>query len=175
VAGTDDLAGREHVLRRVRRKQLARRLHADADHDQVGRQLEAVREANPGQPRVEQDVDPVCARAFREHQPRPRPEDARKWRRSRLDDRHVDLHRRGGGRNLGPHEPTTDDHQARASAITSEMELAAAKTLAAVVEPEHLEPDYVIPSVFDRRVAPVVADAVARAAEASGVARRARR
>jgi malate dehydrogenase (oxaloacetate-decarboxylating) len=60
----------------------------------------------------------------------------------------------------------------RASAITNEMELAAAEALAAVVEPEHLEPDYVIPSVFDRRVAPAVADAVASAAEASGVARR---
>ena len=52
------------------------------------------------------------------------------------------------------------------------MELAAAHALAAVVEPKHLEADYVIPSVFDRRVAPAVADAVARAAEASGVARR---
>jgi malate dehydrogenase (oxaloacetate-decarboxylating) len=63
----------------------------------------------------------------------------------------------------------------RASAITSEMELAAAHALAAVVEPEHLEPDYVIPSVFDRRVAPAVAEAVAEAAVAGGVARRARR
>ncbi len=60
----------------------------------------------------------------------------------------------------------------RASAITEEMELAAARALAAVVEPEHLEADYVIPSVFDRRVAAAVAEAVARAAEASGVARR---
>ena len=56
----------------------------------------------------------------------------------------------------------------RATAITREMELAAAHALAAVVEPEHLEPDYVIPSVFDRRVAPAVADAVANAAEAAG-------
>ncbi len=62
----------------------------------------------------------------------------------------------------------------RASAITREMELAAAHALAAVVSPEHLERDYVIPSVFDRRVAPAVADAVARAAEESGVARRRR-
>jgi malate dehydrogenase (oxaloacetate-decarboxylating) len=62
----------------------------------------------------------------------------------------------------------------RASAITPEMELAAAHALAAVVEPEHLEPDYVIPSVFDRRVAPAVADAVAAAAEDAGVARRRR-
>jgi malate dehydrogenase (oxaloacetate-decarboxylating) len=54
------------------------------------------------------------------------------------------------------------------------MELAAAHALAAVVEPDHLEADYVIPSVFDRRVAPAVAEAVARAAEKSGVARRKR-
>jgi malate dehydrogenase (oxaloacetate-decarboxylating) len=60
----------------------------------------------------------------------------------------------------------------RASAITRQMELAAAHALAAVVEREHLEPEYVIPSVFDRRVAPAVAEAVARAAEESGVARR---
>src|ERR671937_64204 len=38
---------------------------------------------------------------------------------------------------------------ARARAITPEMELAAAQALAAVIEPEHLEADYVIPSVFD--------------------------
>jgi malate dehydrogenase (oxaloacetate-decarboxylating) len=60
----------------------------------------------------------------------------------------------------------------RASAITPEMELAAAQALAAVVEPEHLEADYVIPSVFDRRVATAVAEAVAAAAVESGVARR---
>ena len=63
----------------------------------------------------------------------------------------------------------------RASAITPEMELAAAEALAAVVEADHLGPDYVIPSVFDRRVAPAVAEAVAKAAEESGVARRPRR
>jgi malate dehydrogenase (oxaloacetate-decarboxylating) len=60
----------------------------------------------------------------------------------------------------------------RASAITRSMELAAAHALAALVEHDHLEPDYVIPSVFDRRVTPAVAEAVARAAEESGVARR---
>jgi malate dehydrogenase (oxaloacetate-decarboxylating) len=60
----------------------------------------------------------------------------------------------------------------RASTITPEMELAAAHALAAVVEPEHVEADYVIPSVFDQRVAPAVAAAVAAAAQASGVARR---
>ncbi len=62
----------------------------------------------------------------------------------------------------------------RARTITQEMELAAARALAAVVEPDHLAADYVIPSVFDRRVAPAVAGAVAAAALESGVARRGR-
>jgi malate dehydrogenase (oxaloacetate-decarboxylating) len=60
----------------------------------------------------------------------------------------------------------------RATAITPEMELAAAHALAGVVESDHLGHDYVIPSVFDRRVGPAVAEAVAEAAERSGVARR---
>jgi malic enzyme len=60
---------------------------------------------------------------------------------------------------------------ARATTITREMELAAAHALARVVEPDHVEAVYVIPSVFDRRVAPTVAEAVARAAEVSGVGR----
>ena len=63
---------------------------------------------------------------------------------------------------------------ARATTITRGMELAAAHALAAVVEPDHLEADYVIPSVFDRRVAPAVAEAVERAARAEGVAGRLR-
>jgi malate dehydrogenase (oxaloacetate-decarboxylating) len=62
----------------------------------------------------------------------------------------------------------------RASAITEEMKLAAAQAIASVVKPEELERDYVIPSVFNREVAPAVAEAVAQAAEASGVARRRR-
>jgi malate dehydrogenase (oxaloacetate-decarboxylating) len=64
--------------------------------------------------------------------------------------------------------------EVRASAITREMELAAAHALADVVDAEHLAADYVLPSVFDRAVAPTVAAAVARAAEESGVARRRR-
>ena len=55
----------------------------------------------------------------------------------------------------------------RARAITKEMELAAAHALAGVIEPGHLEADYVIPSVFDRSVAPAVAAAVAEAAATS--------
>jgi malate dehydrogenase (oxaloacetate-decarboxylating) len=62
----------------------------------------------------------------------------------------------------------------RASDITEEMKLAAAQAIAAIVKPDELEPDYVIPSVFNRDVAPAVADAFARAAESSGVARRGR-
>jgi malate dehydrogenase (oxaloacetate-decarboxylating) len=52
------------------------------------------------------------------------------------------------------------------------MELAAAEALAAVIPPGELSADYIVPSVFDRRVAPAVARAVAEAAERSGVARR---
>ncbi len=60
----------------------------------------------------------------------------------------------------------------RAVEITGEMELAAAHALAAVVKPEDLSADYIIPSVFNRGVAPAVAAAVAEAAERSGAARK---
>jgi malate dehydrogenase (oxaloacetate-decarboxylating) len=60
----------------------------------------------------------------------------------------------------------------RASEINEEMKLAAAQAVAAVVKPDELSPEYVIPSVFNREVAPLVASAVAAAAEESGVARR---
>jgi malate dehydrogenase (oxaloacetate-decarboxylating) len=50
---------------------------------------------------------------------------------------------------------------------------AAAEALAGVVRDVELAPDYVIPSVFNREVAPAVAAAVARAAQQSGVARKA--
>ncbi len=62
----------------------------------------------------------------------------------------------------------------RASTINEEMNLAAAHAIAAVVKPEELGPEYVIPSVFNREVAPAVAAAVAAAAEQTGVARRRR-
>jgi len=58
----------------------------------------------------------------------------------------------------------------RASRITEEMKLAAADALAAVVG-DDLSAELVIPSVFDPRVAPAVADAVAAAAREGGVAR----
>ena len=54
------------------------------------------------------------------------------------------------------------------------MKLAAAYAIAAIVKPDELGPEYVVPSVFNRDVAPAVALAVASAAEATGVARRRR-
>jgi malate dehydrogenase (oxaloacetate-decarboxylating) len=59
----------------------------------------------------------------------------------------------------------------RASAITEGMKLAAAEAIAGVVG-DDLREDCVVPSVFDPRVGPTVAVAVAEAARAEGVARR---
>jgi malate dehydrogenase (oxaloacetate-decarboxylating) len=59
----------------------------------------------------------------------------------------------------------------RARTITREMELRAAHALAATIPADELAADYVVPSVFDRNVAPAVADAVADAAVSAGVAR----
>jgi malate dehydrogenase (oxaloacetate-decarboxylating) len=58
---------------------------------------------------------------------------------------------------------------ARATAITEEMKLAASEGIAWVVTDDELSEDYIIPSVFDRRVSQAVASAVAREAEAEGV------
>jgi malate dehydrogenase (oxaloacetate-decarboxylating) len=60
----------------------------------------------------------------------------------------------------------------RARAIDAGMELAAAQAIAGAIADDELSHDYVIPSVFNRSVAPAVASAVAEAAQQSGVARR---
>ena len=60
---------------------------------------------------------------------------------------------------------------ARASDINEEMKLAAAAALAGLVSEEELSADCIIPAAFDPRVCPAVAEAVAAAARASGVAR----
>src|SRR5262249_49000947 len=60
----------------------------------------------------------------------------------------------------------------RARAINEEMKVAAAHAIAGCIPADHLTEDYVVPSVFDRRVVRAVARAVARAAVRSGVARR---
>ena len=52
----------------------------------------------------------------------------------------------------------------RASRVTSEMKLAAADAIANVIAEKELNADYIVPSVFDRRVAKAVAKAVAQAA-----------
>ncbi len=62
--------------------------------------------------------------------------------------------------------------EVRARTINEEMKLAAAQAIAAVIPAEELHPDYIIPSVFNRKVAAAVAEGVAAAAVASGVARR---
>ncbi|MFZ1702041.1 MAG: malic enzyme-like NAD(P)-binding protein [Pyrinomonadaceae bacterium] len=62
----------------------------------------------------------------------------------------------------------------RASQINEPMKLAAAHAIAETILPEELHPDYIIPSVFDRRVGEAVAARVEEAAYESGVARRER-
>jgi len=59
----------------------------------------------------------------------------------------------------------------RASDINDEMKIAAAEAIASLIIKEELNPEYVIPSPFDTRVAQEVAKAVAEAAKKSGVAR----
>ena len=60
---------------------------------------------------------------------------------------------------------------ARAKDINDQMKLAAARALAELIPPEELREDNIIPSAFDKRVAPAIAAAVARAARETGVAR----
>ena len=58
----------------------------------------------------------------------------------------------------------------RAKDISEGMKVAAARALAALAE-ENLSQEYIIPSPFDRRVAPAVAKAVAEQAKKEGLAR----
>jgi len=60
---------------------------------------------------------------------------------------------------------------AGAARITEPMKLAAAKGIAEVVHDDDLAEDYIIPSVFDRDVAPAVAKAVVEEARREGIAR----
>jgi malate dehydrogenase (oxaloacetate-decarboxylating) len=62
----------------------------------------------------------------------------------------------------------------RASKINEEMKLAAAHAIAGIIAPEELHPEYIVPSVFDKRVAEAVARDVEEAAYKTGVARRER-
>jgi malate dehydrogenase (oxaloacetate-decarboxylating) len=58
---------------------------------------------------------------------------------------------------------------AKATGITEEMKLAAAKAIASIVSDDELKPDYIIPGAFDERVAKVVAKAVADEAVKLGI------
>jgi malate dehydrogenase (oxaloacetate-decarboxylating) len=60
----------------------------------------------------------------------------------------------------------------RATCINEEMKLAAAYAIASCVGKEELSEDCIIPSMFNRKVAPAVAKEVARAAHRTKVARR---
>ena len=63
----------------------------------------------------------------------------------------------------------------RARTVNDEMKLAAARAIAGCVGRSELSAEYIIPSVFNKTVATVVAEGVARAAHETGVARRRRR
>jgi malate dehydrogenase (oxaloacetate-decarboxylating) len=63
----------------------------------------------------------------------------------------------------------------RAGTVNEAMKIAAARRIASIVRPGELAEEYIIPSVFDRRVVEAVADGVAEAAVRTGVARRRRR
>ena len=60
----------------------------------------------------------------------------------------------------------------RAKAINEEMKLAAADAIAGLISQDQLNPEYVIASIFDKRVVENVAHAVAEAAYKTGVARK---
>jgi malate dehydrogenase (oxaloacetate-decarboxylating) len=62
----------------------------------------------------------------------------------------------------------------RARGVHDDMKLAAAHALAAIVSQNELSEEYIIPSMFDRRVAEAVATAVSDAAVKTGMARRKR-
>ena len=59
----------------------------------------------------------------------------------------------------------------RAKDINDEMKVAAAYAIAGLIDEKDLTADYIIPNPFDKRVAKAVAEAVAKAARDTGVAR----
>ena len=59
----------------------------------------------------------------------------------------------------------------RASDINDEMKIAAAKAIASMVKDDELNPEYIIPDSFHPEVSKAVAEAVAKAAKETGVAR----
>jgi malate dehydrogenase (oxaloacetate-decarboxylating) len=62
----------------------------------------------------------------------------------------------------------------RARAVNEEIKLAAAKAIASMVDEAELSEDYIVPSIFDRKVVTAVASSVSAAAYKTGVARKER-
>ncbi len=60
----------------------------------------------------------------------------------------------------------------RATQISEAMKVAAAEAIAACISDDELNEDYIIPSVFNRDVAPTVAEKVVEVAQREGLARR---
>lgn len=60
----------------------------------------------------------------------------------------------------------------RATEINQEMNLAAAHAIASAIDDDEIHADYIVPSVFNRSIAPLVAKAVAEAARRTGVAKK---
>jgi malate dehydrogenase (oxaloacetate-decarboxylating) len=60
----------------------------------------------------------------------------------------------------------------RALQISEGMKVAAAEAIAGCISDDELHEDYIIPSVFNRQVAPAVAEAVVKQAKEEGLARR---
>jgi malate dehydrogenase (oxaloacetate-decarboxylating) len=62
--------------------------------------------------------------------------------------------------------------EVQATDIDESMKLAAADAIAGLVGPDEVNEEYIVPSMFDKRVADAVAQATRTAARASGTARR---
>jgi len=60
----------------------------------------------------------------------------------------------------------------KAKGINLEMKIAAANAIASAIPDRELSEEYIIPSVFNKKVSTAVATAVAKAARKSGMARR---
>lgn len=63
----------------------------------------------------------------------------------------------------------------RATGVSDSMKIAAAEAIAGVISENEVHPDYIVPSVFDRRVGTAVAEAVSKAAVEAGLARKTQR
>ncbi|MEW6067118.1 MAG: malic enzyme-like NAD(P)-binding protein [Nitrospirota bacterium] len=62
----------------------------------------------------------------------------------------------------------------KAKSVNEEIKLAAAKAIASIIDEKELSEDYIIPSIFDRKVVSSVASSVSDAAYRSGAARKER-